>query len=85
MDANGTRYHLLLGRDWLRCRVVGAGQPRALLPEASEQKTLTAKSVAPESGLVWNSERNELTLHALLFQFTASPKDKPPALESRRG
>ncbi|HYN84769.1 MAG TPA: phage tail protein [Pyrinomonadaceae bacterium] len=85
MDANGTRYHLLLGRDdWLRCRTDGA-PPQTLLPAPPGGKNGGAKTVAPETGVVWDDERKELTLQPLLFQFTAAPKDVPPTMETRRG
>jgi phage tail-like protein len=85
MDANGTRYHLLLGRDdWLRCRVDGA-PPRTLTPAPSGGEGAEASPAAPETAVVWDDERNELTLQPLLFQFSAAPKDAPPTLEMRRG
>lgn len=75
MDANGTRYHLLLGEaDWSRCT---DGQSRSLTAPFSMSDKV--------SGLAWNRERAEVTLHPRLFQFIAAPKDRPPALEARRG
>jgi len=78
MDANGTRFHLLLGRDdW--------GQ--SLVDTASGKKTLKDMwgLLGSEPGLFWNEERNELTLEPRLFKFTAAPKDTFPLLENRRG
>ena len=78
MDANGTRFHLLLGRgDW--------GQ--SLVDTASGKKTLKELwgLLGSEPGLFWNEERNELTLEPRLFKFTAAPKDTFPLLENRRG
>jgi phage tail-like protein len=78
MDANGTRFHLLLGRDdW--------GQ--SLVDTASGKKSLKElwSLLASEPGLFWNEERNELTLEPRLFKFTAAPKDTFPLLENRRG
>ena len=78
MDANGTRFHLLLGRDdWGQCTV----------DTASGKKTLKElwSLLGSEPGLFWNEERNELTLEPRLFKFTAAPKDTFPLLENRRG
>jgi phage tail-like protein len=78
MDANGTRFHLLLGRDdW--------GQ--SLVDTASGKKSLKELwgLLGSEPGLFWNEERNELTLEPRLFKFTAAPKDTLPLLENRRG
>src|SRR5215213_948738 len=81
MDANGTRFHLLLGRDdWGQCTVDTA-------PGNIAKKTLKELwgLLASEPGLFWNEERNELTLEPRLFKFTAAPKDTFPLLENRRG
>jgi phage tail-like protein len=76
MDANGTRFHLLLGRDdWAQCTVGSKTLQEIweLLPSEGS------------SGFSWNEERNELTLEPRLFKFTAAPKDTFPLLENRRG
>lgn len=77
MDANGTRYHLLLTEaDWSRC--ANAQTPvRAQAGPASRSETV--------SGVAWNSARSELTLHPRLSQFIGAPKDSPPTLNMRRG
>ena len=80
MDANGTKFHLLFGRDdWAQC----------LVDTPSGSKTLDElwKLLPTEtgSGLFWNEDRNELTLEPRLFKFTAAPKDTFPTLENRRG
>jgi phage tail-like protein len=73
MDANGTRYHLLLGeRDFASRRDVG--QPIGARGE-----------VAPGPGLVFDAERGELTLRPERFRFVASKGDRPVTLEDRRG
>src|SRR5215217_6004888 len=78
MDANGTRFHLLLGRDdWGQCTVDTASGRKSL-------KELWGL-LASEPGFAWNEERNELTLEPRLFKFTAAPKDTFPLLENRRG
>lgn len=75
MDANGTRFHLLLGRDdWAGC--VNAGVKLRDLWDAS-----------PPQGadLSWNDQRSELTLEPRLFKFIAAPKDTFPSVQNRRG
>ena len=82
MDANGTRFHLLLGRDdWGQC-TVEAGSPPGRKSLADVWKLLPSEAGA---GFKWNEERNELTLEPRLFKFTAAPKDTFPLLENRRG
>ena len=80
MDANGTRYQLLLGYDdWAACldaHEVPLGVVWETLPGSSE----------PEHGnLQWDAPRYELTLRSRVFQFTAAPRDTPPRLDDRRG
>ena len=76
MDANGTRYHLLLGEDdWLRCDADGV----PLWPDPGSPPGGDA------AGLAWNGERAELTLRPRLFQFVAAPKDVAPDPSMRRG
>jgi len=78
LDANGTKFHLLLGRpDWGRC-LDEKGQPLSSLWElpASERD---------RADLHWNRERYELTLQPRLFQFSPSPNDRRPSLDDRRG
>lgn len=76
MDVNGTRFQLLLGeQDWAACN---DGRVRIRPASVSTEDTEAAD-------LVWNSERSELTLRPLLFQFVTSPKDTPPSLAVRRG
>lgn len=78
MDANGTKFHLLLGRDdWGQCTIDTTSGEKPL-------KELWGL-LASEPGLFWNEERNELTLEPRLFKFIAAPKDTFPLLENRRG
>src|SRR5215470_10294643 len=75
MDANNTRFHLLLGRDdWARCK--NAGVTLHEVWDASPPQS------AP---LAWNDQRNELILEPRLFKFTAAPRDTFPSVENRRG
>src|SRR5260370_30948817 len=80
MDANETRFQLLLGyENWGNCTDCTHGRPlRELWEEVSP----------PDSditGLAWDPNRNELTLRPRLFQFPAAQKDNPPKLSDRRG
>src|SRR5260370_21040545 len=80
MDANETRFQLLLGyENWGNCTDCSHGRPlRELWEEASP----------PDSditGLAWDHSRNELTLRPRLFQFPAAQRDNPPKLSDRRG
>jgi phage tail-like protein len=80
MDANGTKFHLLLGRDdWSQCLVDTPSGKKSL---ADVWQLLPAET---GGGLSWNEERNELTLEPRLFKFTAAPKDTFPTLGNRRG
>jgi phage tail-like protein len=84
MDANGTRFHLLLGRDdWGQCTVdTSLGN---IVKKPLRELWELLPSEPGGSGLSWNEERNELTLEPRLFKFTAAPKDTFPLLENRRG
>jgi phage tail-like protein len=78
MDANGTRFHLLLGKeDWGRC--LDERQRRlSVLWEADGEGV-------DEANLAWDADHYELTLQPRLFQFSPSTKDIPPKLTDRRG
>lgn len=79
MDANGTRYYLLLGRaDWATCLTADGG---ARLGAIWDDDTPSA----PTSGLHWDKTRAELTLEPRLFQFVAAPRDTAPSIAQRRG
>jgi len=76
VDSNGTRFHLLLGRDdWGRCDD-GTGQPLS---------AGFAGSPAGAAPLAWDGAREELTLAPRLLRFLAAPRDVPPSLDDRRG
>src|SRR5438876_7126978 len=80
MDANGTLFHLLLGRDdWADC-LDWRQRPLCLSWAGS-----TNDVVLNKSGIDWDEERAEVTLHKRLFQFTASVRDTRPFLKDRRG
>lgn len=75
MDANSTRFHLLLGRDdWSRCTVQD-------IPLAD----LWWGSPPGSTPLSFDSGRYELTLRPRLDLFVAGIGDNPPTIEDRRG
>src|SRR5947209_17036161 len=77
MDANGTRFHLLLDyHDWATCTEQD-GRPLSLLWSASPP--------ADPAAVSWDSRRSELTLTPRVFRFKASPKHVAPAIGNRRG
>jgi phage tail-like protein len=70
MDANQTRFHLLLGEpDWARC-TGPAGAPAFGVPGAA---------------LSWDQARHEVTLQPKLLQFVPAPGHVQPDLGSRAG
>ena len=78
MDANGTRFHLLLGAaDWSRCT---DGDGHAL-----GDAWRTGDAPAVEVPVAWDRERHAVTLRPTLFMFTAAAKDVAPGLGDRRG
>ena len=79
MDANGTPFQMLLGRDdWSRCLDADTGEPLGLRWTASPPF-----SNLPE--VAWDTLRGELTLRPELQRFLASRTDRPVSLEDRRG
>jgi phage tail-like protein len=77
MDANGTKFHLLLGRaDWERCTDEdGRGLGDPLSPPADRD--------LPNA--VYDERTQSLTLRPRLFLFTAAKNDRKPDLKDRRG
>lgn len=88
MDANGTRFHLLLGdADWKSCRCTRQADAPGAQWQAPYDATAAAKpasdSPAPAE---WNVEASELTLRRRPFRFDPAPADTPVDLErDRRG
>jgi phage tail-like protein len=84
MDVNGTRFHLLLGKnDWGNCTVEGEGLPKEKLSEI--WKTDEGIENKAAIGVEWNATTCELTLQTRLVNFVASPQDTPPDISQRRG
>src|SRR5437667_10552029 len=70
MDANQTRFHLLLGqRDWAR---TATSTDMGIFP-------------IPSSKLEWDNVHQELRLRSELFRFKAAPRDDAPTQDDRRG
>jgi phage tail-like protein len=77
MDVNGTRFHLLLGREnWGSCTDGSGQQLGALWSEPADDQ---------KSPVAWDAERSELTLRPEVFQFPASALEPRPRLAERRG
>ena len=86
MDANGTRFHLLLGeRDWAAC--TDARDGRTLLGDHFLRPPVTCSSAQDSGGFAWDASRHELTLRPCLVRFVAAPNDRPPSADGadRRG
>ena len=80
MDVNGTKFHLLLGRsDWGKCFSADGETLGEIWKKESNGET------PPEQKFDWNKKSNEITLQPQIFKFNASPKDKKPDLNVRRG
>ena len=78
MDANGTKFYLVLGKaDWGRA-TDGRGRELAALWASSEEER-------KEAEVHWNTERDELTLQPQLFQFPTPSNDIRPEPGDRRG
>ena len=75
MDANGTRYKLLLGPDdWGRC-----------LDGQVELATRWAATTPPTEGTGWDDDRCELTLATSAWRFPRPTGEQPMTLDARRG
>ena len=79
MDANGSRYHLLLGKDnWAAC-LDGPGSLAAPLSDSWKS------GVENKTHLEWDPEHSQLILQPLLYYYVASPADTLPQVSDRRG
>jgi phage tail-like protein len=78
MDANGSRFHLLLGRDDWGQSLVDGRELRSLWE-------IESPLLGESAPVVFVDERAELTLRPRVFRFVAAPKDTRPDLSNRRG
>jgi phage tail-like protein len=78
MDVNGSRFHLLLGRDdWgRRCRTES---------DRPLEEAFFASENGGDADFSWDAKRNELTLGRRLFDFHSSPGNRAVRPEQRRG
>jgi phage tail-like protein len=86
VDANGTRFHLLIGKaDWARCR--GAADDSASLAVDFGRAPIACSDAADPGGFAWEKATESLTLRPCLVQFKASVNDTPPdpTFAGRRG
>lgn len=82
MDANGTRFHLLLGRDDFGRR----GSTRASSGiNVSLADAFTASAHGADAAFSWDTPRAEMTLGKRVFYFTPAPGNVPVSLDDRRG
>jgi phage tail-like protein len=80
MDANQTRYHLLLGPDdWGDCTDVDAGV------SLSSAWSTNASPAPPQSAFYWDPIRSEITLRPLVQPFAAPKVDRLWTPADRRG
>ena len=91
MDANNTRYHLLLGQaDWFTCKtdLLPVALPPDPVPPApvvvmGEQWRVPA--ARQRLAVDWEDRRAQLTLKPLPFPFPTAPGDRAPQIDNRRG
>ena len=76
MDANKTRFHLLLGRNDWADSTLEDGRPLAGLWSGSPPYT------AP---VAWDDRNAELTLTPRLFRFKSAAANRAPSIDDRRG
>lgn len=90
MNVNGSRFHLLLGRDdWGRCLApMDDGAWRRLADwwsdaSASPPVAMPSGSIEP-APLAWDARREDLRLQGQLIEIGAIPGEASPTLEGRR-
>jgi phage tail-like protein len=77
VDANGTRFHLLLGeRDWAAC--VDARDGRSPLADHFKREPVGCDHAQDGGGFGWDPVGQELTLRPCLVRFVAAPNDRLP-------
>ncbi len=92
MDANGSRYQLLLGEnDWLACSAEEArpGTVARPLSELVQPQLDSSSNLVPRTrssnNLSWHTQRCELTLQERVFRFPSPANQIPPMQDARRG
>jgi phage tail-like protein len=84
VDANGTRFQLLLGKDdWGACS--SAETPPGAVPHPLSEAWGASPLASAPPDLVWGNGRGELTLRPLLLRITPSRGHAAPLLDARRG
>lgn len=84
MNVNGSRFHLLLGRDdWGRCFDGDANEARTLRSGWNGAVTSPATALDPELP-AWDAELSELRLQGQLIELPATPGETPLSLDARR-
>jgi phage tail-like protein len=83
MDVNGTRFHLLLGRDDFgrRCRLRDAAGGLSHLLE----EVFGASTAGGDAPFSWSGTREELTLGTRVFYFTPAEGNVAVSIDDRRG
>jgi len=69
VDANGTRFHLILGEDWKRCALADSGAP----------------VFSQGSPIAWDGANSEVTLAPRVLEFAPAPANIAATLDDRRG
>lgn len=86
MDANGTRFHLLLGQDdWASCSDASAPARSLATHFATPPSPCTDSDRT--TGFAWDKEHAALTLRPCVVRFDAATADQPPPASgsARRG
>ncbi len=80
LDANGSRFALLLGQaDWGRCELLDAAGPPRL------EDRWAASALLPKTPLAWDEGAQALALAARISRFQAAQGDLPPDPARRLG
>ena len=82
MDVNGTRFHLLLGRNDFGRRCSTRAASGTIVPLEDEFR---ASAEGADAAFSWETPRAELTLGKRVFYFTPAPGNIPVSLDNRRG
>ena len=81
MDVNGTRFHLLLGRDDFGRRCSTSTDSGS----ASLADVFNASADGADAAFSWDAAYDEMTLGKRVFYFTPAPGNRPVSLDDRRG